>query len=279
MKFLFQIDDIYYANIISRPSKTCKSPYVADIHVDEFNEISMAHAPSLGCGGLCQTSSNVYVTLHSNPATCQYVIHLSEIQDDCEGNKTIIGVHPKNAETIVHSCLYSNVLPSLSYLNYIRSEVSIKDHDSRFDFVVKDENNIETIIEVKNVPLADYEDIYSKDRKNKDYSDRDWNSKISYFPDGYRKKQKDTVSPRALKHITELKKIKQIHGDKKRCVMIYVIQRTDSKVFQPSNVDPIYQQAFREAHEAGVEMIAIQIKWLPTGECYFVKQLPINIYN
>ena len=28
-----------------------------------------------------------------------------------------------------------------------------------------------------------------------DFSERPYNSKISYFPDGYRKKVKDTVSP------------------------------------------------------------------------------------
>ena len=70
-----------------------------------------------------------------------------------------------------------------------------------------------------------------------------------------------------------------MHGDKKRCVMIYVIQRTDSKVFQPSNVDPIYQKAFRDAYDAGVEMIAIQIQWTSNGECYFKRQLPINVNN
>ena len=59
-------------------------------------------------------------------------------------------------------------------------------------------------MEVKNVPLADYEDVTAKDRKKMCFDDRSINSKVAYFPDGYRKKQTDTVSPRALKHINEL---------------------------------------------------------------------------
>ena len=278
MKFLYEIDDLYIATIISRPSKTCKSPYVADIYVPDLDDYAMAHAPSLGCGGLCNKGSTVYVTLHPNPSTCQYIIHYSkQINENNETQYEIIGTHPKSAEQIVHSCLYNDVIQSLSNVYEIRSEVSIKEHDSRFDFVVTDKNNTETIIEVKNVPLADYEDIYAKDRKKRNYDDREWNSKVSYFPDGYRKKQTDTVSPRALKHITELMKIKEKRRDNVRCVMVYVIQRTDSEVFQPSIIDPIYRDAFINAYKSGVEMIAIQIKWTENGECYFVKELPINI--
>ena len=64
------------------------------------------------------------------------------------------------------------------------------------------------------------------------------NNGISYFPDGFRKKVTDTVSPRALKHIQELTLIKR--ETKTRCIMCYVIQRTDANRFQPSVIDPEY---------------------------------------
>ena len=38
-----------------------------------------------------------------------------------------------------------------------------------------------TIIEVKNVPCADYEDMPSKERKKHDFSHRDVNTKVAYF--------------------------------------------------------------------------------------------------
>ena len=50
-----------------------------------------------------------------------------------------------------------------------------------------------------------------------------------------------------------------------------------TQVFQPSIIDPIYRDAFINAYNSGVEMIAIQIKWTENGECHFVKELPINI--
>ena len=37
-----------------------------------------------------------------------------------------------------------------------------------------------------------------------DFSDKKFNEKIAYFPDGYRKNKSTVVSERALKHINEL---------------------------------------------------------------------------
>ena len=131
-------------------------------------------------------------------------------------------------------------------------------------------------MEVKNVPLADYEDITAKDRKGKCYNDRSVDSKVAYFPDGYRKKSADPVSPRALKHIRELTIIKK--ESITRCIMCYVIQRTDVDSFQPSIIDPEYREAVKFAIEAGVEMITMVVQWTKEGKSYFIRDnLPICI--
>ena len=83
---------------------------------------------------------------------------------------------------------------------------------------------------------------------------------ISYFPDGYRKRPKDPVSPRALKHIRHLEEI-AMKGNI-RAIMCYIIQRNDSSIFEPSNVDPIYQYAVYKAMSNGVEVLPLQIKWI-----------------
>ena len=161
------------------------------------------------------------------------------------------------------------------YLNIIYIEGKV---DSRFDFTGVDSNGIPFIMEVKNVPLADYEDISSKDRKKKCYDHREYNSKVSYFPDGYRKKTTDTVSPRALKHIQELTLIKNEYAV--RCIMCYVIQRTDVECFQPSIIDPQYRQAVKEGIEAGVEIITMVVQWTKEGEAYFIRDdLPITPFT
>jgi DNA-binding sugar fermentation-stimulating protein len=129
-------------------------------------------------------------------------------------------------------------------------------------------------MEVKNVPLADYEDVNVKERKTKNYDNYDVNSKIAYFPDGYRKKITDTISPRALKHICELKKIKEM--SKTRCIICFVIQRDDVNRFQASVVDPEYRTALKTAFDSGVEVFTLAIKWHENGVAELVKQnLPI----
>ena len=123
--------------------------------------------------------------------------------------------------------------------------------------------------------MADYEDVTAKEREKMDFSDREFNSKVAYFPDGYRKKSSDPVSPRALKHIRELTLIKR--ETKTRCIMCYVVQRTDVDRFQPSVIDPEYRYAFKEAMESGVEIITMVVSWKRNGEAIFIRDdLPIT---
>ena len=171
------------------------------------------------------------------------------------------------------------MLSKLPNVRSYRRETVIKVEnsiDSRFDFSGIDENGCPFLLEIKNVPLADYEDIYAKDRKNKDYSQRKFDSKVAYFPDGYRKKAKEPISPRALKHIEELGKIKQM--SKTRCLLGFVIQRTDVEYFQTSIIDPIYKEAVKNSHILGVEIFAMVVKWDNNGCAYFVcDNLPVYI--
>lgn len=261
-----------------RPSKYCKSPYVADVElINEQGEIVeevIAHAPSLGCCGYVDRGQLVVLTKNkidkSNKKVCSYTIHLA-LRNEKE-RIYYIGVHPKIAEQIVFECLTKNYIPGLKNLCKIEREK--KYLNSRFDFCGIDENGIDFILEVKNVPCGDYVDMLPKNKSkistaHNDFRHWAYDSKIAYFPDGYRKNIEDTVSPRAVKHLNELTEIKKTSH--KRCIMIYVIQRPDCLYFQPSNVDPCYQYAFKNAVENGIEIIPIQILWKKNGNCYFQK--------
>ena len=190
-------------------------------------------------------------------------------------------MHPKLAEKLVESALTKNCLSILQNIKKYKKETTIRIKDivdSRFDFGGIDQDGLKFIMEVKNVPLADYEDITAKDRKKKCYDDRDVNSKVAYFPDGYRKKSTEPVSPRALKHIQELTLIKK--ESVTRCIMCYVIQRTDVCCFQPSIIDPQYRQAVKEGIEAGIEIITLVVSWNRNGEAHFVRDdLPITSFE
>jgi DNA-binding sugar fermentation-stimulating protein len=282
MSLILKLDDLIEGTIIKRPSKQIKTPYVADIlPIDSINEI-LGHTAALGCCGLADVGASILMSpipksTKNNKIKCEFRVYLSIFKE--RGQEIIIGIHPKLAENLTELALKNNSLHILQNIKSYKRETSIYVEgkvDSRFDFSGIDSNGIPFIMEVKNVPLSDYEDITAKERKHKCYDNREQNSKIAYFPDGYRKKSTDTVSPRALKHIKELTLIKR--ESKTRCIMCYVIQRNDVSSFQPSLIDPEYRQAVTEAVFYGVEIITMVIHWTKEGEAYFIRDdLPINL--
>ena len=100
--------------------------------------------------------------------------------------------------------------------------------------------------------------------------------KIAYFPDGYRKKKGDVVSPRALKHVQELAEIAK--KGEITTYLCFVVQREDAEMFQISLHDPIYRAAVQSAVLDGVKLAVLHIKWTKEGEAYFISDsLPIDI--
>lgn len=276
MSLLLKINNLVEGEIIKRPSKYIKSPYVADIKICSSDDLILGHTASLGCCGLADVGAHVLMSPvskknnNTNKICCEYRVYLSVIRE--KGSEIIVGIYPKLAEELTEIAIKNNLLSKLQNIKTYKKETTIfvpNLVDSRFDFSGIDENGIPFILEVKNVPLADYEDLAAKDRKKMCFDNRNINSKVSYFPDGYRKKTTDTISPRALKHINELALIKRM--SKTRCIMCYVIQRTDVDRFQPSIIDPEYKKAFIMAVNSGVEIITMVVQWTREGEAYFIK--------
>jgi DNA-binding sugar fermentation-stimulating protein len=283
---LHQLEELIEGLVIKRPSKFIKTPYVADVLINENSEIErkevISHSASLGCCGLADANASVLMSVMPQSKTkgdkkCSHRIYLSVCKEGV--NEEIIGIYPKLAETLAEAALSQNLLSSLKNLKTWRRETTIKvaelGVDSRFDFSGIDANGDPFIMEIKNVPLADYEDVSAKDRKKMNFEGRDFNSKVAYFPDGYRKKSTDPVSPRALKHIRELEAI-HISNPKIRCILCFVIQRADINRFTTSVVDPEYKAAVKKAHESGVEILTMVVKWSRDGSAQFIRDdLPI----
>jgi DNA-binding sugar fermentation-stimulating protein len=284
MSLLLKINDLIEGEIIKRPSKSIKTPYVADIKITD-SKLILGHTASLGCCGLADVGSHILMAPipktkkneKSDKLHCEYRVYLSIIRE--KDVETIVGINPKLAEQLTESAIRNNLLSKLQNVKKYKKETTIRADglvDSRFDFTGIDETGTGFILEVKNVPLADYEDVTARERKKMCFDDRDINSKVAYFPDGYRKKSNDPVSPRALKHINELAIIKRM--SKVRCIMCYVIQRTDANRFQPSIIDPEYREAFISAVQSGVEIITMVVQWNRDGEAYFIRDdLPISL--
>jgi DNA-binding sugar fermentation-stimulating protein len=276
MSLITKLNDLIEGEVVKRPSKYIKTPYVADIKICSTINMILGHTASLGCCGLADVGASIMMApvpknnKNTDKLHCEYRVYLSIIRE--KGQEIIVGIYPKLAETLTEAALTNNLLSRLMNIKSYKKETKIHVPglvDSRFDFSGIDQNGVPFIMEVKNVPLADYEDVTYKERKQMSFDDRDINSKVAYFPDGYRKKSTDPVSPRALKHINELALIKRM--SKTRCIMCYVIQRTDVDRFQPSIIDPEYREAFKEAVKSGVEIITMVVQWNREGEAYFIK--------
>jgi sugar fermentation stimulation protein A len=225
--------------VLSRPSKVCKSPYVADVVLENGTKV-LAHAPSLGCGGLCDRGAKVYLRVSTGTSkVCTHSIEASQ-QPGC-----VVSVNPKDAEEFIDTCLRNSLIERLSGASNIQRETSLL--HSRFDFSGVDGSGRPFVLEVKSVPLSEGE--------------------IAYFP-SYSKK--GLVSPRALKHIQELT---QLLSQGYRCILCFVVTREDATCFKLNERDTLYREAVLQAHQCGVEIMVVQFRWTPENMIY-VGELP-----
>lgn len=271
---LYTFNKLFTASIIKRPSKHIKSPYVADICLENTTTECLGHTPSLGCCGLSDKGEKVLVSKLGNTTKCDYRVELAIVKT--KGFTIYVGISPKLAESIAQKALQNNLIQNLQVKTLNREKTIM---NSRFDFLGKTVNDKYYICEVKTVPLADYADAEKKELTQMDFHNKKYNEKIAYFPDGYRKTKNRPISERAVKHVNELRKIKEINNDI-RCILLFVVQRTDVKWFQPSRRDPIYLNALQNAWQSGVEIKCLQVKWNENGCCnYYTNDLPIMLYD
>lgn len=285
---LFKLTPLTRATVAHRPSKSCKTPYVADIVLESStntDNIEIAHSPSLGCCGLCDSKSVVFVQpTYSEKGKCSYRIMLSSlsllssIKSEDNKNETdnyvYVATHSRLAEDVVKYALSLDLINELKghISKYTKEQVTFG--NSRFDFAGIGASGRPFLLEVKCVPLADFEDIPSRERKNKLKNNyyKNWNSldKVAYFPDGYRKNKTDVISPRALKHIEELGDIAS--SGEIDAYMCFVIQRHDASRFVISCIDPVYRASVKKAIEKGVKIITLKCRYDEHGVCQLIQQ-------
>jgi sugar fermentation stimulation protein A len=246
------------AIIINRPSKTIKSPYLADIQINKT--IELAHSPSLGLCGLIINETQVMVsTCEEECRKSKYTIELVYIN-----NVGWIGANPYYGNKI-----FSNFINKFSEFNEYKIEkAEIKVLNSRLDFLLVNDKNEKFYVEVKNVPLVD---SVNSDNKT---------PVSAIFPDGYKNSKNQCISDRAYKHLEELIELKNKGF---RTALVFIIQREDPDFFKPNYArDKIYSEKLKEAHDKGVEIYAYKFKWSiknNIGSCKFLKKIPINLEN
>jgi sugar fermentation stimulation protein A len=245
---------ILKAKIINRPSKIIKSPYVADIDINNISEL--AHSPSLGLCGMIVEDANVLVSVCENKCRkSKYTIELVQSLDS-KNKKVYVGANPLYANKI----FFDFFDKFDEFKNYSIFKKEIKIHNSRLDFLLTNSKEEKFYVEIKNVPLI--------------------NSTSAIFPDGYKNSKKMCISDRAYKHLEELIKLK---SEGFRVSLVFIIQREDPINFKPNYIrDKIYSDKLKEASDYGVEIYAYKFKWSMKNDiasCKFMKKIPIVFEN
>lgn len=245
------------ATVLKRPSATIKSPYVADIQLED-GEIAMCHTPGLGCCGLVEAGRIIYVEpSKSKTSKTSWTAILAECTDD-EGMYTV-GIHP-----LISQKAAAQVLDKLGYTDIKwEREVVVGEH-TRLDYVGTLPNNKKVYVEVKNAMVSGMNNVGRTDRR-------------ALFPDGFRKKKDAPVSERAVKHAQTLAELAG-RPDTEAAILLFTVPRDDCGAGLEINPrDPIYCREVWSAVRRGVKIWGFSFKHTPTTEMVYVKTVPVYV--
>jgi DNA-binding sugar fermentation-stimulating protein len=258
--FQFQlpiISKMQRVTVLKRPSASIKSPYVADIQLDD-GTVAMCHTPGLGCCGLVEAGRVIYVKpAASKTAKTAWTAVLAECTD--ETGVYTVGIHPMISQKAA-----AHVLDRLGYVGVIwKSEVVINEH-TRLDYVGTLPTGKKVYVEVKNAMVSGMTSIPRASRR-------------ALFPDGFRKKKDEPVSPRAVKHAETLAEL-ALRPDTEAAILLYTVPRDDcGDGLEINPRDPIYCRAVWAAVRAGVKIWGFSFTHTPGNEMVYEKSVPVYV--
>jgi sugar fermentation stimulation protein A len=212
--------------------------FLADIELDNGDQV-VAHCTNSGSMKSClEEGAEVYLTPVNDPKRkTRFTWEMIKINGDW------VGINTSIPNKLAFDAVSSGMIPELSAYTTVKREVPFG--DSRFDIYAENEQE-KCFIEVKNVSMKEGE--------------------YALFP--------DAVTTRGRKH---LKTLIQVKAEGMRAVMLYVIQRSDVDIFAPAKaIDPGYAKTLKEAFDAGVEIIPMQVKATPKS-IEFSRKLPFEL--
>jgi len=278
MKVL-KLENLIPATVINRPSKTIKSPYLADVKLKNKIKLEMVHSPALGLCGYITNNSKVLLeekeSKNKNRKT-KYTIEMVQVLTE-KKKKIWLGANPIRSNQLFINLILKN---KLNYFNNItKYKQEYRFLNSRFDFYLENKNK-KYIVEIKNVPIVDFleNNLDSAPKNTKVAIRAKGEKKAAIFPDGYQYKKGDCISPRAYKQLEDLITIKEKYPEYTPCC-IYLIQRDDVYSFKPNfSKDPKYSKKLLEANKKGILIKAFCFKAIPSGYS-FKKEVPVIFNN
>jgi len=193
--------------------------FMADVKLAN-GEVVTAHCPNSGSmRECCEPGRTVYLSFHDNPKRkLKYTWELIETPTSMVGINTLI------PNRLVAESIEAGWVSELNGYDNIAREIKTSDN-TRLDILLSSEDGNRCYVEIKNCTLV--------------------KEGVACFP--------DAVTSRGLKHLVELS---SLVSKGFRCVIFYVIQRVDAKIFQPADhIDPAYGRELRQALKHGVEIL------------------------
>jgi len=268
-------DALLRAQLLCRPSKRNRAPYVGDILLPCGRE-AIAHFPSLDLGGKCLPGHTVLVRpardskgrlvgpgavspKYGTPK-CEFICQAVECREaENEPDGCLVGAHPRFGELIAARLLLpgTGFLPlSPKRIASVKQEVTgVAGCNMRSDFVVSFEDGSAMAVEVKTVVDTDFAPhtapvLTAAERKKRcvyvgngvPYQ------RAAIFPWGTQKQLLDpndksspkVVSTRAIKHVRELTLIASGQRTDEAypqlsAAVLFIVVRDDAKQFRPNH--------------------------------------------
>jgi sugar fermentation stimulation protein A len=212
--------------------------FLADVLLEDGSQV-VVHCTNSGSMKSClETGAEVYLCPVNDPKRkTRFTWEIIKINGDW------VGINTGNPNRLAYEAIVEGKIPGLG--NYTTVAREVKFGDSRFDIFAQNESE-KCFVEVKNVTLKEGE--------------------YALFP--------DAVTIRGQKHLKTLIEVKK---QGMRAVMLFIVQRSDVKIFAPAGeIDPIYAATLKMAVAEGVEVIAMQAKVTP-DKIELEKKLPVEI--
>lgn len=240
--------------VIARPSKSIKSPYVADVKLED-GTVALCHTPGLGCCGLVATGKYIYVSKAANPKS--KTAYTAQIAEDVDTEGThYVGIHP-----MVSQAVAGKLLHKISCTATWVTEMKVDAH-TRIDYVGTTPEGKKIFVEVKNAMISRCTTPRT--------------SRRAVFPEGFRKSKKEAVSPRAVKHAETLAALAK-QPTTESTHLLFIVPRNDCKDGLELNpADTIYCKAVVNAIAGGVKISVFGLDFTPSGDVFFEKGLAFH---
>jgi DNA-binding sugar fermentation-stimulating protein len=309
MQPLLDLGNLVRGTVVKRPSSQIKSPYVADVSLNN-DEIIQAHAPALDVGGMCVPGSEVYMSTRPPGGKTSHAIELVRSTAPMKNEDAVlVGAHPRLGELIAAEVLRRGLLKDVLVLDggfevgpvddsskdNKSNKISLKQQvtlgDSRVDFEMTIHNSNKkkaqrVVFEVKNVVCADYEKGTEPVKSGANHCvvvaqpDGDTSyQRTALFPWAKSRSQtfedKKVCSARALKHLRNLHSLAQ--DENVTPVVLFVVNRSDCESIRACHeACPVFREVLEKVtRNDDVKALGVRVKWSQDGKCHFYGVVPV----